>query len=481
MKSQVIGLLLSYLFLGAIIVVSVLAQKVAKVSNDTTRKIIHIGVGNWILFAFTLFQTPFYLVFVPATFVIINFLSYKFSLIKSMEQEESSLGTVWYAVSLLVLVLVGYYTGQKELAIAGILVMAYGDGLAAVIGRKFGKNKQFPCFLNKSVPGFIAMVVISFVVIWATLLFCTGQHYFWVSLFVAVCAGFIELSGSFGFDNLVVPLGTAFLLWIFLNFTFGWKELVIFGFTLLLLIVAARKGSLQVNSIAHAMLVALGLYFFANKNIVLYLALIIFFVLGSVLSKVGKKKNKVEGVIHKRTGARGTVQVYANAGVPLLFAFLYAVTQDQVFICGGVMAFAAAMADTAASEIGMLSKKEPLSIITFKKMPAGLSGGVSLLGLGASLIFSFLISLLLLAYGMHWVLVSTLAGFVGAILDSVLGATLQAKYISPSKTVTEKETLSGKSLPLYSGIKWIDNDFVNFISVLVSAFSVLWVAMLFVH
>jgi uncharacterized membrane protein len=58
-----------------------------------------------------------------------------------------------------------------------------------------------------------------------------------------------------------------------------------------------------------------------------------------------------------------------------------------------------------------------------------------------------------------------LSGVVGAFVDSLLGATLQGHYWDPDKKqITEHSAIDGKKLELCRGVRWIDNDVVNFLS-----------------
>jgi uncharacterized membrane protein len=146
--------------------------------------------------------------------------------------------------------------------------------------------------------------------------------------------------------------------------------------------------------------------------------------------------------------------------------------------------FAACNADTWASEIGILSKKAPISLITFKPVSPGLSGGVSPLGLLASLGGSALVAL---TYGLYqfaagnsgvllWLQIGiiTLGGLLGSILDSLLGAAIQAKYISlETGEITEKPTNNNQPNQLVSGFAFVNNDFVNFASSFLAAMLVL--------
>ena len=468
------GLAISYGYIFLIMGIALVTKITFKVSTDISRKIIHIGVGNWVIFAYSLFDSALFLAIVPASFIVLNYLSYKFKIIKAMEQEDESLGTVWYAVSLLVLILVGFYTGQKELAIAGILCMTYGDGFAAIIGKKFGKNLPFGDFENKSIPGFLTMFIMSFFVVYFTLLIFNGKSLILIALITALASALLEAASKNGYDNLSVPFGVSFVLWVLLSKGIVFNDILMMIATTAILIFAFAKKSITLPASIHAFFIAAALYYFVGW--ILYTALILFFILGSILSKVGKKKHEIEKKVHKRQGARGVVQVYANAGVPLILSFLFSVTGNYIFFIGAMVAFSTAMADTASSEIGVLSKNKPINIIGFKKTETGLSGGITFLGTISGVIFSFLISLLLMPYGISLVLFSTFAGFLGSLIDSVLGATIQAKYENPvDNYLTEKNTLNGKPLVLYSGLKAIDNDFVNFLTLLITSFLILLV------
>ncbi len=164
---------------------------------------------------------------------------------------------------------------------------------------------------------------------------------------------------------------------------------------------------------------------------------------------------------------RTASQVVAN-GLPAAIALLsYAAFS---YPRGALLAFAAAVAeasaDTWAGEIGQLSHKDPVSIVTFTRVPKGISGGVTVLGLFASVLSSMLIAVLYIGtFGGSFsdAAIITSSGFLGALLDSFLGATVQVKYRDEDGALTEDDT--GNRV---RGIPFIDNDAVNLISGLFS-------------
>ena len=140
---NILGIVVSYVYIFCIILT---AKLVEKKGVEASRKYIHIMLANWWFIFLFFFDNVFFASFVPATFVIINYISYKKDLIKVMERsegEKDGLGTVYYAVSLLVLSIATYvFHLSPMVGLCGILVMGYGDGFAGVIGRKI-KSKEY--------------------------------------------------------------------------------------------------------------------------------------------------------------------------------------------------------------------------------------------------------------------------------------------------------------------------------------------------
>jgi phytol kinase len=121
------------------------------------------------------------------------------------------LGTFFYAVSIGVLVGCFWHLQQPQYAAIGILVMAWGDGLAALIGQRYGKHKYQVFGAQKSWEGSLTMAVVSYIVCSLILLFTLGNVWqtWLVSLAVALIATGLEAFSLLGVDNLTVPLGSA--------------------------------------------------------------------------------------------------------------------------------------------------------------------------------------------------------------------------------------------------------------------------------
>lgn len=235
--------------------------------------------------------------------------------------------------------------------------------------------------------------------------------------------------------------------------------------------IAYIKNSLSVSGAIMALFV--GAIISLANGLEFITVLLTFFISSSLLSKWKSSiKKKLEEDLHDKTGKRDWQQVLANGAVGAVCAFFYWLKPSESLSFAFYASIAAANADTWASEIGVLSKKRPISIIRLKPIEKGLSGGVSLLGLGASVLGALLIGLIYLAFtndftGFIWLI---LIGFMGSILDSVLGAVLQPVYYNKTKDMlTEKAYDSTGKYEKVKGISWFTNDVVNVTCVVFAA------------
>ncbi|PKK86995.1 MAG: hypothetical protein CVV63_02615 [Tenericutes bacterium HGW-Tenericutes-8] len=211
---NILGLVLSYVLVFVIIGLSTILQKKGVLGDEGARKFIHIGVANWWVLAMFTFDNVWYAIIPPITFIILNYYSYKTNLIKSMERSgNGNLGTVYFPISLLILVILTFgVTFEPLIGAIGILTLGYGDGLAAVIGSKFGKRKLI---YGKSVEGSLTMLAATFVVTFILLAFNFSIPIsLAVALVLAISATMIELYTPKGLDNLTVPLLTSLIYYL---------------------------------------------------------------------------------------------------------------------------------------------------------------------------------------------------------------------------------------------------------------------------
>ncbi len=202
-----IGILLSYLAIFLVIIIAKLFEKVGK---EASRKFIHISLGNWWLIAMYFFDSVWFAAFPPATFVIINYVSYKKNLIKVMERDENEqegLGTVYYALALLIVSIITFGIIKKPiLGLISILVMAYGDGLAAIVGQLVKSYKYKICDTQKSIAGSSAMFIVTLII--TSLYFALTHSPLWFvkSVLCSLVLTAVEAVSIKGTDNLTVPI-----------------------------------------------------------------------------------------------------------------------------------------------------------------------------------------------------------------------------------------------------------------------------------
>jgi uncharacterized protein (TIGR00297 family) len=231
-----------------------------------------------------------------------------------------------------------------------------------------------------------------------------------------------------------------------------------------------RRRSLTLAGSVSA--TVLGAVIFATTGLYGWLLLLTFFFTSTFLTRVSRRFSKGPDGIVKKGGCRDAMQVFANGGPSGIAALMFSITENHLFLIMFGAALAESAADTWASEVGVMSSRPPVLITTFKPVVPGLSGGVSILGTSAGLIGSFLIG------WVWWIsfekgdnnanlsaFLVALAGFVGSIIDSILGATVQAHYWDPERNqLTENEVRNGQRLALVRGIRFVDNDIVNLTS-----------------
>ncbi|MFO8035524.1 MAG: DUF92 domain-containing protein [Anaerolineales bacterium] len=198
-----------------------------------------------------------------------------------------------------------------------------------------------------------------------------------------------------------------------------------------------------------------------------------FFLSSSFLTLLQANQDGGSYPVQEKRQPRDWGQVLANgsAGAVLAaIALLRPGWEWPVIAYAGAMA--AVNADTWATELGSLSPINPRLITSWKTVEAGISGGVTLMGSLSALTGSVFIALIttLVFPRIIWergVFIITLAGLTGSLVDSLLGASVQAMYFCPKcGKETEQHPLHSCQTPtLYDrGWIWLNNDGVNLLS-----------------
>lgn len=202
------------IWVGGIILTAELLHLYTSTDPEKIRKIVHIGTGHVILLAWWL-EIPAW-VGITASILAstVALLSYKFPILPGINSVgRKSLGTFFYSLSIGILVAWFWPLQQPQFAALGILVMAWGDGLAALIGQRFGKHPYQIWDSQKSWEGSLTMAVVSYLV--SSLILLGTQGNIWqtwvIGIPIALLATGLEAFSKLGVDNLTVPVGSAAL------------------------------------------------------------------------------------------------------------------------------------------------------------------------------------------------------------------------------------------------------------------------------
>lgn len=224
-----------------------------------------------------------------------------------------------------------------------------------------------------------------------------------------------------------------------------------------LLLLARRLPLLTPAGWWHAAL--LGTVLWASLGWRGWLAVVLYLLLGSLVTRLGLRQKQLQGIAEGRGGRRGPENVWGSALVGALLALVapwLAPAGQRWLMLGFAASFAAKLADTFGSEIGKRWGRHAFLITTGRRVPPGTEGAISLEGTAASLLGSVVMTGLMAALGLvegaaPVVLVSAV-GLLATLVESVIGATLQRR------------------------LAWLSNEVVNALQTLVAAVLALWLA-----
>jgi uncharacterized protein (TIGR00297 family) len=227
---------------------------------------------------------------------------------------------------------------------------------------------------------------------------------------------------------------------------------------------ARVRGSLSTSGALAALVV--GTAVFAGGGGGWFAVLATFFVTSTLLGRVGAAKKAQVKREFEKGDTRDAWQVLANGGAAAAAALLMAWAPSARWAHAFVAALAAANADTWATELGVLSRGEPWSIVRARRVPRGTSGAVSPLGMAAATAGALVVGVAA-AVTMRPVAttlaVAVVFGVGGALVDSVLGATVQARYrCAPcGRDIETPLHHCGATCALVGGVGAVGNDVVN--------------------
>ena len=202
--NNLIGFIVSVIYIASILVISMF---LSKKGEEISRKFVHIMLSNiWFIYLFFI-DSLVVACILPALFVLINILSYKFKLIKSMESENNhGFRTIYYAISILIISAFSYYLNIPMIGTLGVLVMGYGDGFAAIIGKGVNSPKYRIGNTTKSLAGSLTMLIVSMIISCIVLNLLGAEYFVLKAICISVLATILEAISIKGLDNISVPV-----------------------------------------------------------------------------------------------------------------------------------------------------------------------------------------------------------------------------------------------------------------------------------
>ncbi len=225
-RNDVVALILSYLYaFGLLFLMETLGKRLSW-PTYVTRKLIHICAGMCVWGVVLLFDHCVIGIIPFATFIFLNYLFYKKQSFSKMDDPDSTPGTVYFALSITLLFMLFWRNRPAvdylPIAMASSMAMTWGDAMAALVGKSFGRRTFSVHQHIKSVEGTAAFLLFSFISVFLTL-FCAHlyseagfslQKSLLLAGVVSPAAAAAEALSPRGTDNLTVPLVAALILYL---------------------------------------------------------------------------------------------------------------------------------------------------------------------------------------------------------------------------------------------------------------------------
>ena len=350
-------------------------------------------------------------------------------------------GIMIYPVSVLALILL--YRHDLYIVAAAWAIMALGDGTAGVVGSALG-GPALPWNAKKTWAGFAAFVLAgtagAYVLMrWAAPPQVMPEIALRISAAAALVGAMVESVPIRLDDNASVPLVVGGFIYCLhfvergafdSNLPFLGRR-VLLAVAVNLALAGVALGMKTVNRSGAMCGFLLGVAVYLGWGYKSFLLIFAFFVIGSIATKVGYARKLARGVAERRGGARSWREAVANSLAGAFFALLVITTHHEyAFLLALIAAFAEAAGDTVSSEIGQYISDRSYLITTFKPVPAGEDGGITVGGTLAGALASTLVVALgfsLALCGRGGAVAALAAAVAGNLFDSLLGATLERR------------------------------------------------------
>ena len=478
--------------------------------SEITRKLIHVSMGLFaLLLAYlTWWQALLFagVALFHNMFVLPRYMRGR--IFRGAAGEKGhDIGILLYPVSIAILILI--FRNHLQIVAAAWGMLAFGDGFASIVGTLVG-GPRLPWNREKSWSGTLAFCVFGFLGARFLWVFTEVGRFIGGLASIPSCAASLSAAADLIRQGvhvpdpawLLTPAGFAGLARA--AALDGWDTGIVFSIALVSILVAAVESMpIGVNDNISVPLVASGLFccfaladpdsWTANAPLVLSLlpwaiginvaiaaaawaarsvslsgvvggilvgaaifafggwrafaVLAMFFVLGTVATKAGYARKAALGIAQEKGGRRGAKNAIANCGMGAILAVVAATSPfGSLAMLGLVAAFATAAADTVSSEIGQAWGRRTYLVTTFRPVPPGTEGAVSLEGTLAGIGASAVLALAAFALGLvtpAGAALVVVAAFFGSTLESYMGATWERAKLIDNEAINFANTLAG--------------------------------------
>ncbi|MEO6260058.1 MAG: DUF92 domain-containing protein [Thermoanaerobaculia bacterium] len=407
-------------------------------THETLRKSIHIAFG---LLAFTLRWVPWRIAAVIAAGAVVgNWLLLHRLVGKRVARHERGYDAGILLYPLAVTALIVAFNWHLEIAAAAWMILAFGDGFATLAGRR-ATSSPLPWNAAKSWNGLLAFLVAGAIgSIAINRVF--GAPSLLLLLVAVILAGIVETLPLGIDDNLTVPVTASGILAmlaiqpmvVFATApTIAWPWIVV---NTVLAVLGLLLGGVDLSGCVAGWL--LGNIVVVGAGPAMYVALLAFFILGTLCTKLGYARKSSAGLAQHGGGRRGASHAFANVGVAAACAVACWRGLGLVPLFMGITALATATCDTVGSEIGQWLGRSTFRPLSFRRVERGTEGAISMEGTLAGIIGAFGVAVAGTSMAVHqlrpgftgsividkaWVIgVVTASAALGSYLESVVGS-----------------------------------------------------------
>lgn len=406
-------------------------------SDESLRKSLHILFG---LFAFTLKWMPWWMAAVVALCAIIgNWLLLHRIFGKRVARHERGwdAGIVLYPAAVLLLIL--FFRDRLEIAAVAWTTLAFGDGLATVVGKRF---PLVPLSWNrdKSAGGLVAFLA-GGIASGLAMTWWLGRGEPADVIAAVIVAALVETLPLGVNDNITVPFAAAVTLTVLaiepaLPYVPWPRTQVWLVINTILAIAGWALRTVDFSGFIGGWF--LGTVIILGGGWPLYVALLAFFIIGTFCTKIGYARKARRGLAQEKEGRRGFSHAFSNTGVAAICAIAVtrlartsvstAVAITPLFMAMASLATAAA--DTTASEIGQLIGRRAFLPLSLRRVAVGTEGAISLEGTVAGILGGAVVAMAgttaasiiwPLPYRTHLIVLITICAFAGSYLESLAG------------------------------------------------------------